>query len=145
MQSKGPSRVYESESEIAWKSLSGVRFFATPWTVAYQAPPSMEFSRQEYWSELPFPSPGDLPNPGIEPRSPTFQADTLTSELPGPQQSTDTVKSKPMIFQIITWQTPQFSHFLLILMFSLSCSLTLSLCPHSPSFISFDPLSLGLR
>ena len=51
------------------KSLSRVRLFATPWTVAYQAPPSMGFSRQEYWSGLPFPSPGDLPDPGIEPRS----------------------------------------------------------------------------
>ena len=52
------------------KSLSRVRLFVTPWTVAHQAPPSMEFSRQEYWSGLPFPSPGDLPNPGIKPRSP---------------------------------------------------------------------------
>ena len=65
------------------KSLSRVRLFATPWIVAYQAPPSMGFSRQEYWSGLPFPSPGDLPDPGIEPWSPTFQADTLTSEPPG--------------------------------------------------------------
>ena len=64
-------------------TLSRVRLFATPWTVAYQAPPSMGFSRQEYWSGLPFPSPGDLPNPGIEPGSPTFQADALTSEPPG--------------------------------------------------------------
>ena len=55
----------------------------TPWTVAYQTPPSMGFSRQKYWSGLPFPSPGDLPDPGIEPRSPTLQADTLTSEPPG--------------------------------------------------------------
>ena len=51
--------------------------------VAYQAPPSMGFSRQEYWSGLPFPSPGDLPDPGIEPGSPSFQADALTSEPPG--------------------------------------------------------------
>ena len=51
--------------------------------VAYQAPLSMGFSRQEYWSGLPFPSPGDLPNPGIEPGSPVFQADALTSEPPG--------------------------------------------------------------
>ena len=64
------------------KSLSRVRLFATPWTVAHQAPPSMGFSRQEYWSGLPFPSPGDLPDPGIEPRSPALQADALTSELP---------------------------------------------------------------
>ena len=65
------------------KSLSRVRLFATPWIVAYQAPQSMEFSRQEYWSGLPFPSPEDLPNPGIKPRSPTLQADTLPSEPPG--------------------------------------------------------------
>ena len=57
--------------------------FATLWTVAYQAPPSMGLSRQEYWSGLPFPSPGDLPDPGIEPRSPTLEADALTSEQPG--------------------------------------------------------------
>ena len=70
------------------KSLSPVRLFATSWTVAYQAPPSMAppsmgFSRQEYWSGLPFPSPGDLPDPGIKSRSPAFQADTLNSEPPG--------------------------------------------------------------
>ena len=51
------------------KSLSHILLFATPWTVACQAPPSMAFSRQEYWSRLPFPSPGNLPDPGIEPRS----------------------------------------------------------------------------
>ena len=55
----------------------------TPWTVAHQDPLSMGFSRPEYWSGLPFPSPGDLPNPGIEPRSPALQADALTSEPPG--------------------------------------------------------------
>ena len=71
------------ESEKKVKLLGCVRLFATPWTVAYQAPPFMGFSRQEYWSGLPFPSPGDLPNSGIEPGSPTFQADTLTSEPPG--------------------------------------------------------------
>ena len=65
------------------KSLSHVRLFATTWTVAYQAPSSVGFSRQEYWSALPFLSPGDLPNPGIEPGSPTLQADALPSELPG--------------------------------------------------------------
>ena len=64
------------------KSLSCVWLFATPWTVAYQAPPSMGSSRQESWSGLSFPSPGDLPNPGIEPGSPAFQADALTSEPP---------------------------------------------------------------
>ena len=65
------------------KSLSRVRLFATPWTAAYQAPLSMGFSRQEYWSRLPFPSPGDLPDPGIEPGSSGLQADALPSEPPG--------------------------------------------------------------
>ena len=58
------------------KSLSRVQLFVTPWTVAHQASQSMGFSRQEYWSGLPFPSPGDLPYPGIEPESPTLGADT---------------------------------------------------------------------
>ena len=62
--------------------LSHVQLVVTPWTVAHQAPPSMGFSRQEYWSGLPCPSPGDLPDPGIEPRSPVLEADTLTSEPP---------------------------------------------------------------
>ena len=61
------------------KLLSRVRLFATP----YQAPPSTEFSRQEYWSGLPFPSPGDLPDTGIEPGSSALQADALPSEPPG--------------------------------------------------------------
>ena len=56
--------------KVKVKSLSPL--FATPWTVAHQAPPSMGFSRQEYWSGVPFPFPGDLPDPGIEPRSPTL-------------------------------------------------------------------------
>ena len=59
------------------KSLSRVQVFATPWNVSYQAPLSMGFSRQEYWNGLPFPSPGDLPNPGIEPWSPALQAGAL--------------------------------------------------------------------
>ena len=70
-----------SESEV--KSLSCVRLFAIPWTVVYQASPSMGFSKQEYWSGLSFPSRGDPPNPGIGPRSPTLQADALPSEPPG--------------------------------------------------------------
>ena len=68
-----------AESEKV-KSLSCVQLFVTPWTEAYQAPRSMGFSRQEYWSGLPFPSPGDLPNPGIEPSSPALQTDALLSE-----------------------------------------------------------------
>ena len=65
------------------KSLSRVRLYATSWTVACQAPPSMGFSRQEYWSGLPFPSPRDLPDPGNEPRFPPLRADSLLSEPPG--------------------------------------------------------------
>ena len=66
------------------KSLSCVRLFVTQWTVACQAPLSMGFSRQEYWSGLPFSSPGDLPDPGkIEPASPALQADASPSEPPG--------------------------------------------------------------
>ena len=65
------------------KSLSHVRLFATPWAVAYQAPLSMGFSRQQSWSGLPFPSPGDLPNPGIEPGSPALQTNALLSAPPG--------------------------------------------------------------
>ena len=65
------AEINEKEMKVKVKSLSHVRLFVTPWTVVYQSPQSMEFSRQEYWSGLPFPSPGDLPNPGTEPRSPT--------------------------------------------------------------------------
>ena len=65
------------------KSLSRVRLFAIPWTVAYQVPPSIEFSRQEYWSGLSFPTPRDLPDPGIKPKSPALQADALPPEPPG--------------------------------------------------------------
>ena len=68
--------------KVKVKSLSHVRLFATPWTVVYQVSASMGFSRQEYWSVLPFPSPGDLPDPGIEPGSPALQVDVLPSEQP---------------------------------------------------------------
>ena len=71
--------MYKSETEVAQLCPT----LCDPWTVAYQAPPSMGFSKQEYWSGLPFPSPGDLPDPGIEPRSPTLEADALNSEPPG--------------------------------------------------------------
>ena len=76
---------------------SRVRLCATPETAAHQAPPSLGFSRQDHWSGLPFPSPGDLPNPGIELGSPTLQADTLPSEPPGKPRpnGTHTVKLFP--------------------------------------------------
>ena len=89
---KGPSQVVPMvrnpparPSLVAWWSEAAqcVPLFATSWTVAYQSPLSMGFSRKEYWSGLPFPSLGDLPDPGIERRFPTLQADALLSEPPG--------------------------------------------------------------
>ena len=74
----GPTAHISPKVEV--KSLSCVHFFVTPWTVAHQASPSMGLSRQGYRSGLPFPSPGDLPDPGIEPGSPALQADGLPSE-----------------------------------------------------------------
>ena len=68
--------------------VQSVRLFATLWTVAHKDPPSMGFSKQEYWSGLPFPSPGDLPNPGIKPRSSTLQADSLPAEPQGKSKNT---------------------------------------------------------
>ena len=79
-------KLIQPVGRIVWKevkSLSRVRLFAIPWTIACQATPSMGFSRQDYWSGLSFPSPGDLPNPRIEPEFPALQADTLPSEPPG--------------------------------------------------------------
>jgi len=70
-------------TKVKSKLLSSVQLFATPWTVARRAPLSMEFSRQEYWSSQPFPSPGNLPVPGIKSRSPASQVDSLPSEPPG--------------------------------------------------------------
>ena len=69
--------------KVKMKSHNRVQLFATLWTVAYQASPSMGFSSQEYWSGLPFPSPGDLPDLWIEPGAPALQADALLSEPPG--------------------------------------------------------------
>ena len=75
--------------------LGHVQLFVTPWTVACQGPLSMGFSKQEYWSRLPCPPPGDLPSPGIKPGSPAMQADPLPSEPPG----------KPITLEIITFAT----------------------------------------
>ena len=82
----------------------------TPWTVAHQAPPPMGFSRQEYWSGSPWPSPGDLPNPGIELRSPALQADSLPSEPPGKPKNTG-VGSLSLLHgvfptQVLNWSLP---------------------------------------
>jgi len=83
--------------KVKVKLLSRVQLFATPRTVAYQAPRSMEFSRQEYWSGLPFPSPGDLPNPGIEPRSPSLQAGISPT---APPRKTRILKRLPKLLYI---------------------------------------------
>ena len=83
------------KGKVKVKSLSHVRLLVTPWTAAHQAPPSMGFSRQEYWCGVPLPSPsspGYLPNPRTEPRSPAFQADSLQSETAG----------KPHLYNIYT-------------------------------------------
>ena len=88
--------------------LSHVPLFAIPWTIAYQTPLSMEFSRQEYWSGLPFPSPGDLPNLGIEHGSPALQADALPSEPPGKYplggRQNESHNHRKLI-KLITWTT----------------------------------------
>ena len=84
LQLSGGSTILKLWDVWKWKwSCSVMSDSATPWTVTSQAPPSMGFSRQEYWSGWPFPPPGDLPNPGIEPRFPALEADTLPSEPPG--------------------------------------------------------------
>ena len=79
------SRIYLSfpARGLSVCALSHVQLFATPWTTAHQTPLSMEFPRQEYWNGLPFPTPGDLPDPGTEPGSPALQAGALPSEPPG--------------------------------------------------------------
>ena len=81
--------IHSFSKQVKVKSLSRGQLFATPWGVAHQDPLSMGFSRQEYWSGLSFPSPGDLPDPGIEPGSPALQADALPSEPPGKQTSSE--------------------------------------------------------
>ena len=82
------STSYQGLQHTAVLTCSVMSNSATPWTVAHQAPLSMGFSRQEYWSGLPCPPPGDRPNPGIEPRSPASQVDSLLSEPPGKPFST---------------------------------------------------------
>ena len=95
------------------KLLNHVQLFATPWTGAYQAPLYMGFSRQEYQSGLPFPSPGDLPDPGIEPGSPALQADALPSEPTG--KPLDTMKS------LKKWNYIAHFNFFLLLPFHCNC------------------------
>ena len=85
-----------AESESVSHSAMSSSAHVTPWTIAHQAPLPIEFCRQEYWSGLPFSSPGDFPNPGIEPGSPALQVDSLPSELPGKPSRAEgkTIKSQ---------------------------------------------------
>ena len=103
-----------SSSLSEWvKSFSCVQLFVIPWTVAYQAPLSMGFSRQEYWNGLPFPSPGDLPYPGIEPGSSTSQADALPSEPPGePSSSLGTHIMQMLVHLLLSQRSLGMSSFL---------------------------------
>ena len=75
--------IHHKPVPVCAQSLGYVQLFSTPWTRAGQAPHSMGFSRQEHWSELPFPPPMDLPNPGIEPTSPALAGGFFTAEPPG--------------------------------------------------------------
>ena len=81
--SDGTDLELEAVKSLSTKVAQSCLTLCDPWTTAHQAPPSMGFFRQEYWSGWPFPSPGDLPDPGIEPRFPALEADSLTSEPPG--------------------------------------------------------------
>ena len=101
-----------SWKKVKVKLLSHVWLFATLWTVAHQAPRSVGFSRHEYGSGLPFPSPGNLPDPGIEPRSPVLQADALTSKPPGKPRVTIRIGKEEIQFspswQLSLWLTSEF-------------------------------------
>ena len=103
--------------KVKVKLLSGVRLFATPRTIAYQAPPSVGSSRHESWSGLPFPSPGDLPYPGIEPGSPSLWADALPSE--------------PHTFPCVCWGLSRCSH---VRLFATLCTIGLRQGPLSMGF-----------
>ena len=116
--------------------------FKPGWQIkSYQAPPSMGFSRQEYWSGLPFLSPGDLPDPGIEPRSPAFQADALTSEPPGKPYTLLNAVGFSLdlkLFAYAAWRTLSFGLLLLLSHFS-----RVRLCVTPETAAHQAPLSLG--
>ena len=131
---------------IYCQSLSRVRLFAIPWTVACQVPLSMAFNREEYWSGLPFPSPEDLPNPGIKPRSPILQAKSLPSVPPGKCHIYHMyINYTPHSIALIFPYTLYLSNYLLVLITSrLSCrSSGISLYPERNYSHSFLP-SLSL-
>ena len=83
-----------STEELLFRHLVMSNCFVAPWSVACQAPLTMGFFKQEYWSGLPFPSPGDLPDPGRKPASPAWQADSLPSEPPGKPSNTLTLPNE---------------------------------------------------
>ena len=94
----------EDDDDLAAQSCPTL---ATPWTVAHRAPLSTGFSRQEHWSGLPFPSPGDLPDPGIKPGSPALQGDSLPTEGKGsPQMEEPPLNEVPTTLTLILGQTP---------------------------------------
>ena len=99
-------------------TVSCAPLFVTPWTVAHQAPLFIEFSRQEYWSGLPFLSPGNLSDPRIEPRSPALQANYLPSQPPGKPKRTiihDLISTIILVFCLIFPHIPFFPHFVLFI------------------------------
>ena len=91
----------KERKKVKVKSLTLVQLFETPWTLVHQAPQSMQFSRQEYWTGFPFLSPGDLPNPGIKPGSPALQADALLSEPPGKKRD---IRRIPMSYLLFSFR-----------------------------------------
>ena len=117
--------------ELKWKSLSYVWLFSIPWMVAYQAPLSMELTRQEFWSGLPFPPPGDFPHPGMEPRYPALQADSLLFDPPG-------LFYYRFVFSFPLYNTRSFSEFRQVLPADIS-SASLKSCLIAASII-FTPL-----
>ena len=120
-------------------SPSHVWLLVTPWTVAHQAPVSMGFSRQEYWTGLPFPSPGDLPNPGIKPGSPALRTDFLLSEPPRKPQVP--IKSEYIrdAWNIDLWLISSTLYLIILVLPGFVCTETLSCCFPCP------PLYRGVR
>ena len=91
--------------------LSHIWLFLIPQTVVHQAPLSVEFSRQEYWSRLPFPPPGDLPDPGTEPRSPALRADSVMSEPPGKPKLPQTLPLTPWDIILFYYPPPHHTYY----------------------------------
>ena len=120
-----------------------VWLFATPWIVAHQSPLSMEFSRPEYWTGLPFPSLGDLPDPGIKPWSPALQADSLS--LPPGKPQMNFIIFFPFIF--ISWRliTSQYCSGFCHTLTWISHGFTCIPHPDPPSHLPLHPIPLGLR